>query len=568
MTEPIPPKKPWYKLKKVWAIVAVLLLVYFCLIPSRRVIMPETTGVVGPMTKDGEVDYFGAFEKFYIDKLNPPEDNGLRLMIAACGPRILEQTALAESVPWDKMPTDEIGMRWFENQWRPLCEHMSIDPYKKGMYFDSLDFYSDLFRRKKANAAKNQEAGITDDDPDGRKLDERLQTSPWKAEDYPEVAAWLKERSPVLDYFGMCVRKPNYVCWRQTSDYGMMGILLPDVQSQRQFARELRIRISERLGRGDIDGAWHDVMSMMTLSRCHFKKAPFFVTNLVGIAIEGLAFDAIREIIQYGNPSEEQLQRFASDLKSLPNPGSFLHNGDNMSCFDLLQSLGKSGQNNYLNVLKRNYPNQADSYLSEFKEVYQLSYLPIDMNIAGKRLTELFGPFSPGNALSEASLAGNSEAKRRFLDELDERVSEMKRSRTTIGQLLRVPLIRTRSRMLAEYLFTSWASAYPAIQAAYDRSNAQYEQALTAIALERHKLANGNYPEQLDALVPAYLDIVPIDPFTGRSISYKLAPDDQTAYIVYSFGPNKKDDHGAPEDIAGPAAKTVPDGDIVFKRTK
>jgi len=349
---------------------------------------------------------------------------------------------------------------------------------------------------------------------------------------------------------------------------GMMAVLLPEVQSQREFSRDLRIRISERLGRGDIDGAWYDAMSMMTLSRCHLKKDPFFVTCLVGIAIEEMAFEAIREIIHYGEHSEERLQRFANDLKSLPNPGSFLYNGDSMSCRDLLQSMGKSGKNNQLNVIKRFFSNQKNPPFSEYKEVYRLSYLPIDMNIAGKRLTELFGPFSPGNAPSEASLAGNSEAKHRLLDELDERVSDMRRSRTTIGQLSRVPLIRTRSRMLAEYLFTSWASAYPAIHCAYDRSNAQYELALIAIALERYKLANGNSPEQLDALVPAYLDIVPIDPFSGRSMSYKLAPDDQTAYLVYSFGPNKKDDHGAPEDIAGPAAKTVPDGDIVFKRTK
>ena len=47
--------------------------------------------------------------------------------------------------------------------------------------------------------------------------------------------------------------------------------------------------------------------------------------------------------------------------------------------------------------------------------------------------------------------------------------------------------------------------------------------AATAVALRRCRLDRGSYPTNLDALVPAFLPAVPVDPFTGRPPEYKLA---------------------------------------------
>jgi hypothetical protein len=63
-----------------------------------------------------------------------------------------------------------------------------------------------------------------------------------------------------------------------------------------------------------------------------------------------------------------------------------------------------------------------------------------------------------------------------------------------------------------------------------------------AIAVARYqRAAGGALPRSLGDLVPAYLTAVPIDPFTGREVRYSRSAD---RYVVYSFGPDKKDDGG------------------------
>jgi hypothetical protein len=94
------------------------------------------------------------------------------------------------------------------------------------------------------------------------------------------------------------------------------------------------------------------------------------------------------------------------------------------------------------------------------------------------------------------------------------------------------------------YFFT--ASLLPAFDkfALRDANHrAQARTALVALALERFRLANnGQLPDQLAALVPAYLDKIPFDPFDGQPIRFKKLP---TGYVVYSVGSDQKDDGGA-----------------------
>ena len=55
-----------------------------------------------------------------------------------------------------------------------------------------------------------------------------------------------------------------------------------------------------------------------------------------------------------------------------------------------------------------------------------------------------------------------------------------------------------------------------------DDRNASTRATTTMIALERHYLARGTYPESLDALVPTFITALPLDPFTGEPLRYEL----------------------------------------------
>ena len=59
------------------------------------------------------------------------------------------------------------------------------------------------------------------------------------------------------------------------------------------------------------------------------------------------------------------------------------------------------------------------------------------------------------------------------------------------------------------------------------------------VALERHRLDHGVWPDDLGELVPAYLDSLPLDPFDGRPLRY-----DRAKRVIYSIGPDLGDNRG------------------------
>jgi len=110
------------------------------------------------------------------------------------------------------------------------------------------------------------------------------------------------------------------------------------------------------------------------------------------------------------------------------------------------------------------------------------------------------------------------------------------------------------------------ASAYHEVEKAIDRSNpfnilariaipnfgraiqttaqnqTKANQALIVCGLERYRLAHGNYPEALDALVPLFVEKLPPDIIGGQPLKYRRTADGK--FLLYSIGWNEKDDGG------------------------
>jgi hypothetical protein len=74
------------------------------------------------------------------------------------------------------------------------------------------------------------------------------------------------------------------------------------------------------------------------------------------------------------------------------------------------------------------------------------------------------------------------------------------------------------------------------------------------VALEQFRAAHNNrYPAGLSELTPSYLNAVLTDPFDGQPLRYR---NQGTGYVLYSIGPDLKDDGGKPMNGK--------EGDIVF----
>ncbi len=91
-------------------------------------------------------------------------------------------------------------------------------------------------------------------------------------------------------------------------------------------------------------------------------------------------------------------------------------------------------------------------------------------------------------------------------------------------------------------------------------SAASLRVAVVECAIERHRLTHSNQlPETLADLVPALIPAMPIDPFDGQPLRYRHTND---TYVVYSVGPDRRDDGGESRPTSNPA---TPTDDIGFR---
>jgi hypothetical protein len=93
------------------------------------------------------------------------------------------------------------------------------------------------------------------------------------------------------------------------------------------------------------------------------------------------------------------------------------------------------------------------------------------------------------------------------------------------------------------------------------RSVAHRRAALTALGIERYRLAEGRLPGRLSDLVPAYLAAVPRDPFDGEDLRYDRLG---AGYVVYSVGEDLSDDGGAEKSARQRGGRGEARWDVTF----
>ena len=96
-----------------------------------------------------------------------------------------------------------------------------------------------------------------------------------------------------------------------------------------------------------------------------------------------------------------------------------------------------------------------------------------------------------------------------------------------------------RYRYIFFYLITP---AYSGVEKRYLLLQTRLDQLRLACALERHRLARGDYPKTLAALVPDYASDLPHDVMDGNPLRYER--DSDAGYVLYSVALNRKDDGG------------------------
>jgi hypothetical protein len=72
-------------------------------------------------------------------------------------------------------------------------------------------------------------------------------------------------------------------------------------------------------------------------------------------------------------------------------------------------------------------------------------------------------------------------------------------------------------------------------------------EALVACALERYRLAHGQFPENLELLAPRFMTVVPRDVASGQPFRYRRTDDGQ--FVLYAISSDGVDDGGRPVKV-------------------
>ncbi|MGA2684442.1 MAG: hypothetical protein ABSF51_05265 [Verrucomicrobiota bacterium] len=291
--------------------------------------------------------------------------------------------------------------------------------------------------------------------------------------------------------------------------FNSVSPLLPVLAALKRCTQVLQLRAVAELADGQSAKALDDVKLLLYLNNS-LRNSPFLISHLVRVAIVAYELNPIWEGLAEHRWSDEQLVVLDAELSKLNFLADyeFVMRGERAFAIESFENQRRSREiisrqeNGDLVTNKLTFMPGAYFYQNElaFAQMSQQWLLPlVDTN---------------SRVISPAALQRANDAVR----------AEMKHySPYKVQALMLFPAISSTVRKSA------------AIQVSIDLAR-------VACALERYRLANGQYPEALDALTPQFIEQLPHDIINGQPLHYRRT--DSGQFILYSVGWNGTDDGG------------------------
>lgn len=473
-------------------------------------ISKETTYLTKPLDRHGNVDYAAALDAMG-RKGGTSKNNAAVPLARVLGPSKFEGTA--------KEFFGKLGI--------PV-------PPKKGDYFLNMSDFAQL------KAGKQAAAYVTA----LHKEHDQGATRVWSKRELPKLAAWLNHNRTALNTIREATRRKrwfNPVVGVQGEERGLLlGALLPMSQEMRDFARALTSAALLAVSEGRIDDAVRDLMACHRLARL-VGQGHFIIDSLVGVAIEAITFEAEIAMLRSGRLADKQLAAYQKEIEALPPLPPVAERVNRAERFVLLDAITYVARRGYKGLKEITDLSEVGGIKEWFNDLkWKVLASLIDWNHVLKK------------ANTEFDRLNVVMRKRRFADwhvaqkKHDEHLGKI-RSGLLDGKVFLKKLLNEKkdasaiSDTMANVFVALFMPALKQVGVAEDRATTRLKLLRLAIALERYRKANENFPAKLADLQPKFVKKLPQDYFTEKPFRYRPAKD---AYLLYSIGINLKDDGG------------------------
>jgi hypothetical protein len=342
-----------------------------------------------------------------------------------------------------------------------------------------------------------------------------------RAKAAPAVLAALKPLEPKFAELRMASARPQSVYPVVYYLNNPWGILLPHLAYIKGTCLRLDLRACAELAAGQNDRALEDVRLTLRLGDS-LNTEPFLISYLVRIAVLQIASHSVWEGLAEHHWTEAQLNDLEEMFQRYNVIGDMKYPLDGERAAGILTpDLLSHGQFTLTELTGGNSSGgaAAASALGRilpggWYDMEKLSYCRL-YNL------QLQGAFDPHDKrVFPTQVAANSKA-----------LNDAFAGRNPIDTIF------IRHQLLSTILLPALANL-PKRSA---HGQVEVDETVLACALERYRLAHGQFPESLEALPAEYLSMPLHDPITGAAYKYRR---DKDSFVLYSVGWNEIDDGG------------------------
>jgi hypothetical protein len=286
--------------------------------------------------------------------------------------------------------------------------------------------------------------------------------------------------------------------------------LLPVLAELKRCSQLLELRAIAELADGQSAKALDDVKLFLYLNNS-LRSSPFLISHLVRMAIANFALQPIWEGLAKHQWSDEQLVALDAELGKL----------DFLADYEF----SMRGERAFAIATFENQRHTREM-ISAYSETG---------NFITNKLTLMPSAYFYQNELAFAQL--NQQWLLPLVDTNSRIVSPvtLQSAENSIqNELKHYSLYKVQALM-------SFMSNDKAVEK-FAVTQSSVDLARVACALERYRLAHGEYPETLDALAPQFIEKMPHDIMNGQPLHYRRTDDGN--FILYSVGWNETDDGG------------------------